>query len=100
MLLRKKQRNRRRTIAVTTTNTEKVLVRTGYTDYKLQEGNTSCWVSVNNVSIYIQRTDEGVAVDLWPLGLEDRDLSISGAWLTFAEAQEDINEDAAKNIGA
>ena len=87
---------------MTTTNTEEALKKVGDsdTDYVLNEDYTSCWITVNNVSVYIQRTDEGVAVDLWPLGMEDKDLSIGGTWITFAEAQEEINEENAKNIGA
>ena len=69
-------------------------------DNEYELGESSCWITVNNISVYVQRTDEGVAVDLWPVGLEDRPLSVSGTWLTFVEAQEDINEDNARNIGA
>jgi len=69
-------------------------------EYKLCDDYMSCWVTVGNISVYIQRTDEGVAVDLWPCGMEDQPLSVSGTWLTFEEAQEDINVHNAQNIGA
>ena len=69
-------------------------------EYTLKEGQGSCWITVQNISVYIQRTDDGVAVDLWPLNLEHRDLSVTGTWLTFAEAEEDRVLENAKNIGA
>jgi hypothetical protein len=76
------------------------LAETGETDYKLGPDYTSCWVSIKNISVYIQKTDEGVAVDLWPLECEDMDLSLASTWYTFAEAQEEINCRKARDIGA
>ena len=79
---------------------DQTLTQKSDNEYELVDGHGSCWVTVNNVSVYIQRTDEGVAVDLWPVGLESQPLSVAGTWMTFDEAQEEINEDNAKNIGA
>ena len=42
----------------------------GDTDYELNEGHQSCWITVNNISVYIHRTDEGVAVNLYPVARE------------------------------
>ena len=55
-------------------------------DYELSEGFKSCWITVGNVSVYVQKTDEGVAVDLFPLHHEDKE-SIAGTWVTFADAK-------------
>lgn len=53
-------------------------------DYLLAEEHTSAWVRVGNVSVYICRADEGVAVDLRPTGEEDAD-PIGSTWATYAE---------------
>ena len=53
-------------------------------DYKLEEG--SAWITVGNISVYIRKSDEGVSVDLFPLGDEMTE-SLAGTWLTFAEAE-------------
>ena len=60
----------------------------GDTDYELNEDFKSCWITVNNISVYVRRTDEGVAVDLYPVQGETQE-SIAGTWATFAEASED-----------
>lgn len=40
-------------------------------DYKLTDGEA--WFSVKDFSIKIQKTDEGVVVDIYQSGFEDRD---------------------------
>lgn len=55
-------------------------------DYAFREDQQSVWITVGNISVYIKREDEGVAVDLYPLNDEMSD-SLAGAWLTFAEAE-------------
>ena len=70
------------------------------TEYTLKEAYPSCWVTVNNISVYIVRTDEGVVVDLYALGCEDEQASIGSTWAMFQEASEEINERNAKSIGA
>ena len=72
--------------------TDPALVAESDSDFVMKDSHSSCWVTVNNISVYIQQTDEGVAVDLWPHGLEADDLSISGTWLTYSEAQAYIDE--------
>tara|TARA_B100000131_G_C17574164_1_gene392266 strand:- start:188 stop:379 length:192 start_codon:yes stop_codon:yes gene_type:complete len=54
-------------------------------DYELV--SDSAWITVGNISVYIKKTDEGVSVDLFPLG-EEMAESPAGTWLTFAEAKE------------
>jgi hypothetical protein len=39
-------------------------------DYTLDPDAISCWITVDNISVYIVRTDEGVVVDLFPKGGE------------------------------
>lgn len=56
------------------------------TDYTLAPGQTSVWVSVDNISAYITRNDEGVAVDLFAKGGEDNP-PMGSTWATFAEAE-------------
>ncbi len=60
-------------------------------DYILEEGAPSCWISVDNISVYVRRTDEGVAVDLYPIGLEMED-ALVGTWALFSEAEEQISD--------
>lgn len=62
----------------------------GNNDYVLEE--ESCWITVNNISVRVRRTDEGVAVDLYPLGQEFYD-SIVGTWALFSEAEEYIEDE-------
>ena len=57
----------------------------GETDYILEPSATSCWITVDNISVYIVRTDEGVSVDLFPRGREG-DESIAGTWVLHQEA--------------
>ena len=40
------------------------------TDFKLGESHRSCWISVDNMSIYIVRTEEGVIADIFAKGEE------------------------------
>jgi hypothetical protein len=42
-------------------------------DYVLDEGARSVWITVDDISVYIHRTDEGVVVDLYALGVEADD---------------------------
>jgi hypothetical protein len=57
-------------------------------DYVLDEDATSCWITVNNISVYVRRTDEGVVVDLFPLGHENDDPSLATAYAFFEEAEQ------------
>lgn len=56
-------------------------------DYTLRDGETSCWITVDNISVYIVRTDEGVVVDLFPRYLE-MECAIASTYAFFNEAQE------------
>ena len=50
----------------------------------------SIWVTVNNISVYIRRTDEGVVVDLFPHYRETEDpIASTYAWFAEAEPEEE-----------
>ncbi len=66
-----------------------MLVLSSEADSELKEG--SHWMTVGNISVYIRKEDEGVAVDLYPRGDEARD-ALAGTWLTFAEAKEELED--------
>jgi hypothetical protein len=48
----------------------------------------SCWVTVENLSVYIRAGDEGVSVSLYPLGKEDEQ-SITETWALYHEGEEE-----------
>ena len=62
----------------------------GGSDYTLPEGQ-SCWITVNNVSVYIRHTDIGASVGLYAQHYEADDALVE-TWLEFAEAQAYIDE--------
>lgn len=53
-------------------------------DYRLQGG--SAWITVGPHSVYLRKTDEGIAVDIYPLGEENSD-SIASTYAFDADAQ-------------
>lgn len=54
-------------------------------DYVLREGETSCWIEVGDICVYIVRTDEGVAVDLFPTG-DEMGSELASCWASFEDA--------------
>lgn len=63
------------------------LVAEGSTDFKMVgPKQSSVYVTVENISVYIKRDDEGVSVDLFPLGRE-MEHSLAGTWATYDEAR-------------
>ena len=62
----------------------------GGSDYTLPEGQ-SCWITVNNVSVYIRHTDIEASVGLYAHHYEADDALVE-TWLEFAEAQAYIDE--------
>jgi hypothetical protein len=36
----------------------------GGNDYALKEGQNNCWVQIDNHSVYIRRTSQGIAVEI------------------------------------
>lgn len=55
------------------------LIQEDYQDFELKPDSRNCWITVDNVSIRIGRTDEGVVVDLYPVGREDED-AVASTW--------------------
>ena len=56
----------------------------GENDYTLKEGQISCWITVDNLSVYVVRTDEGVVVDIFPRWREE-DESLASCYAFNAE---------------
>ena len=55
-------------------------------DYILQEGHNHVWLTVNNISIYIVKRDDGVSIQCYPLGHEMNDC-ITETWVTWGEGE-------------
>jgi hypothetical protein len=55
-------------------------------EYVLVEDN--CWIRVGNLSVYVKKTDEGVVVDIYPLGWESEDPALASTYAWFQEVQE------------
>lgn len=47
--------------------------RPGENDYTLKDGERSCWITVDGLSVYVVRTDDGVSVDIFPRWRENDD---------------------------
>ena len=45
---------------------ENALRQDNDTDYTLNENHYCVWITVENISVCVKRTDEGVVVDLYP----------------------------------
>ena len=50
-----------------------VTVLSGDVDYELDELASSCWIGVDNLSVYIRRTGDGTAVAVYAKGAETED---------------------------
>ncbi|NCA83799.1 MAG: hypothetical protein EOM72_13860 [Opitutae bacterium] len=62
-------------------------------DYQLPARRDHVWITVNNLSVYIRRTDEGVVVDLFPVQRE-MDERLASTYAFFAEAEPDAEAEA------
>jgi hypothetical protein len=69
----------------------------GGNEYVLKDD--SCWITVHNLSIYIRPTDEGVAVDIFPLGKEAEE-SVAGTWALYSEGEEDEQPESEESLKA
>lgn len=56
---------------------------------------SNVWMSVENLSVYIKREDEGVVVDIFALGKEDEG-TLATTWAMYKEAQDDPDEAESK----
>lgn len=70
---------------------DSALIQEEFGDFILKEEATSVWITVDNMSVYVRRTDEGVAVDIYPRGMETDD-SIVGTWCLKSEATERLED--------
>lgn len=61
------------------------------TDYVLDCGNV--WITVKHLSVRVHETDEGVVVDIWPLGREEDDDILASCYAFFAEAEAEAEGD-------
>ena len=52
---------------------DSALIQDEYSDFTLKEEAQSCWITVNDVSVYVRRQDGCVCVDFYPLGMEMED---------------------------
>lgn len=68
---------------------DSALIQEEYGDFVLRDEAQSIWITIGNISVYVRRTDEGVAVDLYPKGYEMED-SIVGTWCLDSEGKERI----------
>lgn len=75
-------------IAALTTPREDCLIRGECdTDFDLSENYTSCWVAVDDVSVYIRRGDDGVHVDMYANHCEEQE-PLDTAYAAFGEAKD------------
>lgn len=70
------------------------LVAEGSADFKMVgPKQSSVYITVENISVYIKRDDEGVSVDLFALGHE-MEHSLAGTWATYDDAKDEESEGA------
>lgn len=63
----------------------------GCTDWEMHPNADSVWITIDTISVYVRRTDEGVAVSLYPKGREMDD-ELAGTWALFTEGELDEND--------
>lgn len=56
-------------------------------DFRLKEGFNSCWITVDSISVYVKRGDEGVVVDLFAKGAENESQGSTYAYFTDSEEE-------------
>lgn len=65
-------------------------------DYTLAPDCTGIWLTVKKLSVHVFRTDEGVAVDFYPVGYE-MDGAMASAYVFDSEAEEALEEGEEKD---
>jgi hypothetical protein len=77
-----------------------ILVRNEDGGFVMQEWAEGAGIRVGNVWVYVERTDEGVTVNLYPLGVGGpwEDWSLDMASATFTEARDEQEEKAAEDL--
>lgn len=61
-------------------------------EYEMAPKERSAWIGIDNISVGVTRTDEGVTVDLYAKGHEDN--SLAGTHLFFHEAEPDEDNES------
>ena len=61
-------------------------------DYVLKDGVISCWITVDNLSVYVHRADEGVVADIFAHGSEMTE-PLGSTWVTRDDAQEVLDSE-------
>ena len=61
-------------------------------DYVLKDGVISCWITVDNLSVYVHRADEGVVADIFAHGSEMTE-PLGSTWVTRDDAQEVLDQE-------
>src|SRR5690606_26788229 len=62
-------------------------------DFMADRGE-AVWITVENLSVYVKREDEGVVADIFIAGKEDEE-SLAGSWATYAEGMPDDDDEIA-----
>ena len=62
------------------------------TGHRLSDGANSAWITVETLSVYICKTDEGVLVDIYPRYEEDGE-ALTSCWALFADGNIEPPED-------
>jgi len=57
-------------------------------DYTLPSEQNSVWITVENLSVYVHKTDEGVVVDILPRG-DEMSESIASTYAFWTEVPDD-----------
>lgn len=60
---------------------EQPLIHKGDSEYVLAEGETSVWIEVDGISLYIRRHDNEIAVSAYPVGQEADDEALKGSFV-------------------
>jgi hypothetical protein len=60
-------------------------------DYIMSVGCDSVWITVGNISVHVRKQDEGVTIDLYPLGKESSNYFTS-TYMTFQEAENEKDD--------
>jgi len=69
-----------------------LIAEKGPDNYKLKSDVDSVWITVDKFSVYVRRTDEGIAVDIFALCHENEE-ALASTYAFTEEALDRITED-------
>lgn len=61
-------------------------------DYFIAKDHAGVWIRVDNISVWVHRTDEGVVVDLWSRAGEMADEPLATTYAFFSQAAEEVED--------